>query len=125
MKKKILSVVAVLVLAAILAVALVACIPSDPDKAAENLANADYLVIPLPLLGIAGVDEAITATNLKEGIVIVYFESSDAASDFYGDKDNEKFLQEELEELGLEDTVYKKQGKIVYLGTKEAVKAAR
>ena len=122
MKKKILSVVAVLVLAAILAVALVACIPSDPDKAAENLANADYLVIPLPLLGIAGVDEAITATNLKEGIIIVYFESSDAASDFYGDKDNEKFLQEEL---GLEDTVYKKQGKIVYLGTKEAVKAAR
>ena len=122
MKKKILSVVAVLVLAAILAVALVACIPSDPDKAAENLANADYLVIPLPLLGIAGVDEAIMATNLKEGIVIVYFESSDAASEFYGDKDNEKFLQEEL---GLEDTVYKKQGKIVYLGTKEAVKAAR
>ncbi len=119
--KKLVSIIAVVALVAIVATLLVACVPTDPAKAAENLDDAGYLVLPLPLLGVAGVDEAIIATDLKEGIVIVYFESSDAASEFYGDKDNEKFLKEEL---GIEDAVYKKQGKIVYLGTKEAVKAA-
>lgn len=119
--KKVVSVIAVVALVAIMATVLVACVPTDPAKAESNLKEAGYLVAPLPLLGVAGVDEVIMATTLEERIIIVYFESSDAASEFYGDKDYEKLLKEEL---GIEDAVYKKQGKIVYLGTKEAVKAA-
>lgn len=133
MKKRILSVIAVLALAAVLAVAMVACIPSDPDKAAENLKAADYLVdvaddpISMGVMGLAadGIEAVVSATSddFTEGVTIFYFEDSDSAKSFY----ESDFISEMKEEAEAEseELVIKRQGKIVYAGTKEAIKAAR
>lgn len=133
MKKRILSVIAVLALAAVLAVAMVACIPSDPDKAAENLKAADYLVdvedgsVSMGVMGIVvdGIEAVVSATSddFTEGVTIFYFEDSDSAKSFY----ESDFISEMKEEAEAEseELVIKRQGKIVYAGTKEAIKAAR
>ena len=133
MKKRILSVIAVLALAAVLAVAMVACIPSDPDKAAENLKAADYLVdvedgsVSMGVMGIVadGIEAVVSGTSddFTEGVTIFYFEDSDSAKSFY----ESDFISEMKEEAEAEseELVIKRQGKIVYAGTKEAIKAAR
>ena len=133
MKKRILSVIAVLALAAVLAVAMVACIPSDPDKAAENLKAADYLVdvtddpVATGVMGIVadGIEAVVSGTSddFTEGVTIFYFEDSDSAKSFY----ESDFISEMKEEAEAEseELVIKRQGKIVYAGTKEAIKAAR
>ena len=133
MKKRILSVIAVLALAAVLAVAMVACIPSDPDKAAENLKAADYLVdvtddpVSMGVMGLMadGIEAVVSATSddFTEGVTIFYFEDSDSAKSFY----ESDFISEMKEEAEAEseELVIKGQGKIVYAGTKEAIKAAR
>ena len=122
MKKKILSVVAVIALAAILAVALVACIPSDPDKAAANLKEEGYVSIPLGA-SLGNVDDMVFATKGDEGIIILYFKESADAKEFY-ESDEAKSLKEEFFDEN-ESLVFKRQGKIVYIGTEAAVKAAR
>ena len=133
MKKRILSVIAVLALAAVLAVAMVACIPSDPDKAAENLKAADYLVdvtddpVSMGVMGLMadGIEAVVSATSddFTEGVTIFYFEDSDSAKSFY----ESDFISEMKEEAEAEseELVIKRQGKIVYAGTKDAIKAAR
>lgn len=133
MKKRILSVIAVLALAAVLAVAMVACIPSDPDKAADNLKAADYLVdvtddpVSTGVMGLMadGIEAVVSATSddFTEGVTIFYFEDSDSAKSFY----ESDFISEMKEEAEAEseELVIKRQGKIVYAGTKEAIKAAR
>ena len=133
MKKRILSVIAVLALAAVLAVAMVACIPSDPDKAADNLKAADYLVdvaddpVSMGVMGLMadGIEAVVSGTSddFTEGVTIFYFEDSDTAKSFY----ESDFISEMKEEAEAEseELVIKRQGKIVYAGTKEAIKAAR
>lgn len=142
MKKRFLTIVAVLVLAAVLAVSLVACIPSDPEKAKQNLEDEGFFVLPelitAPLVAavsvaVEGFDEMIYATDISaeailqdqtpgEAIIILYFDSSDNAKAFYeGD-----LIQELKEEVDKEGTAQlKKQGKIVYIGTEAAIKAAK
>lgn len=122
MKKRILTIVAVLALAAVLVVSLVACIPSDPAKAKENLKEAGYTVMDVSLesigLEIKGCTNIVTAsklTDLDDGITIFYFEDSAAASD----------AEEALIDFLGEDAGIKKQGKIIYAGSDEAIKAAK
>lgn len=122
MKKKILSVVAVLVLAAILSVALVACIPSDPDKAAANLKDEGYVSVPFGV-PVGNVDDVVFATKGDEGILILYFKDSAEAKEFY-----ESDEAQEIKEFLFDDSetfVFKRQGKLVYIGTEAGVKAAR
>lgn len=130
MKKNILKITALALLAVMLCAMLVACggPNKDPEKAKEALEDADYTVIfndggfvgdyLLP----DGAEATIIATKGDdEYISIVYYEDADAANDAWEDAKEEA---EELEDE-YEDIVYKKSGKIIYIGTKQAVKDAQ
>ena len=159
MKKRILTIVSVLALAAVLVISLVACIPSDPAKAEKNLKAEGYDVVVTnadDLLGAGGIilpDGCVTsvrASKALEGdlgnyITIYYFEDSEAASAYMDE--NAKWQQEIDEELAELENAYKegeisendynsikemyegfemkKQGKIVYVGSADAIKAAK
>lgn len=159
MKKRILTIVGVLALAAVLVVSLVACIPSDPSKAEENLKAEGYDVIVVnsdDALGVAGwalPDGCVTQVtgtkalsgDLGDNIVIYYFEDSDAATaymdknaDWQGEIDVQIAELEDAYKAGeisendfnsmkdlLESVQMKKQGKIVYVGSADAIKAAK
>ncbi len=126
--KKALSIIAVLALVAVLGVALVACVPSDPDKAEANLEEAGYVVIRADsddLIAGAVLKQidavtSITATNGDEGVTILYFEDTDAAKAYY----EELKADFEKAEEDKEDYKIGKSGKVVYAGTEAGVKAA-
>ena len=127
--KKALSIIAVLALVAVLGVALVACVPSDPDKAEANLEEAGYVVVRADsddlIAGAAlkQIDAAtsITATNGDEGVTILYFEDTDAAKAYYEDAQAQ---WEKLDDDEKEGMKMGKSGKVVYFGTEAGVKAA-
>ncbi len=127
-------------LVCVLAVAMfVACAPnSDPEKAKAALEKNDYKalhddkVIPaaLTLLGVKGVDSAVTGTKTvddgdskkTESVTIVYFSSADAANDAWDEM--QKYADDQNKDKDSDWTV-KKSGKMVYFGTSAAIKAAR
>ncbi|MBQ9114994.1 MAG: hypothetical protein IJY07_03560 [Clostridia bacterium] len=133
--KKALSIIAVLALVAVLGVALVACVPSDPEKAAENLESEGYEVFAAKkgnslggiLSGFVIPEDCETVVagvkDLLDGdmIFIYYFEEADDAKDFYEDMkaDFDKADEEEKEGMKIG-----RNGKVVYTGSEEAVKAA-
>ncbi len=115
--------------------ALVSCgAPNaDPEKAEEALEDAGYEVsvdsklapAAYKAMGVDGVDCVLSAINLdedEEGILfVVYFdEAADAKEAF---EDIKKDAEEEMEDE--EDFVCKRSGKMIYYGTKNAVKAAK
>ena len=127
--KKALSIIAVLALVAVLGVALVACVPSDPDKAEANLEEAGYfveradsddLIVGAALKQIDAVT-SISATNGDEGVTILYFEDTDAAKAYYEDAQAQ---WEKLDDDEKEGMKMGKSGKVVYFGTEAGVKAA-
>ena len=100
---------------------------TDPEKAKQALEDAGYTVTLLndaDSINKEGVAAAITAFNRSgDMITIVYCLKSDVASDQYEEAKNEL---EDLEEAGLEaDFEVGKYGKMVWLGTKDAIKAAK
>ena len=134
--KKALSIVAVLALVAVLGVALVACIPGDPDKAKANLEEAGYEVSVAKASDGTGVQMGLELTygegciatvnavkgefSLAQGadvdmVAIIYFKDSASAKAYW-----ETVKDEEVEE----GWVAKQSGKIVYAGTEAGVKAA-
>ena len=157
MKKRILTIVSVLALAAVLVISLVACIPSDPAKAEKNLKAEGYDVLVVnaddPVLGLGLPDGCVTsvsASKALEGdfgdyIEIFYFEDSKAASAYMDENDEwQQNIDEGLAELEnaykegeisendykswkemYEGFEMKKQGKIVYVGSADAIKAAK
>lgn len=159
MKKRILTIVSVLTLAAVLVISLVACIPSDPAKAEENLKAEGYDVLVVnadDFLGAGGVvlpDGCVTKVtgtkalsgDLSDSIEIYYFEDSEAASAYMDEhagwqQDIDDILAElknAYDEGEISENDYnswkemyeglemKKQGKIVYVGSADAIKAAK
>ncbi|MBQ8178127.1 MAG: hypothetical protein IJ033_02940 [Clostridia bacterium] len=128
--KKALSIIAVLALVAVLGVALVACVPSDPDKAVANLKEAGYITTVAKASDGIGVQYGLEAaygkgciatvggTYVSTGgggmINLVYFDSVENAKAYWDTiKDNEV------------DEGWKaaRSGKVVYAGTEAAVKA--
>ena len=119
-----------------LALALVACAPqSDPDKAKAALEKNGYTaiktngyvsgVVSAIFGGESTIDATVTATKdiqdadgnttKTESITIIYYKTSDAAKEAWkswSEKDQEKY------------EVAKCSGKMIYWGTKAAVKAA-
>jgi len=98
----------------------------NPEKAKEALEDAGYTVTLVDsFAGFEGIEKYLTAFKMSEDmsdmemITIYYFEDSAAAKDAWED------IQKEAEELDDEDLVIKKSGKMIYAGTKEAVKAAK
>ncbi len=119
-----------------LALALVACAPqSDPDKAKAALEKNGYTaiktngyvsgVVSAIFGGESTIDATVTATKdiqdadgnttKTESITIIYYKTSDAAKEAW--KSWSKADQEKYE-------VAKCSGKMIYWGTKAAVKAA-
>ena len=105
---------------------------ADPDKAEEALEDNDYTVVvtdndvALAFYGLDNLECVITAfseDDEDDAIMIFYFEEKEDADEAFDSKVFEE-LAEEAEEDN-EDVVVKKSGKMIYIGTKNAVKAAR
>lgn len=134
--KKSIKVLAMLLVVLTLSFA-VACAPhADPQKAKASLEKNEYAVtivrdtFSLGLTeGLLGLDQgdlvaAVSAVNEDgEAITILYFEESGDARDcFKLFKDDLKdFLETEGEG---KEVVVKQSGKMIYIGTKAAIKAA-
>ena len=139
--KRFLSIVAVIALISLVAMALVGCVPADPDKAEANLKEAGYEVmvtrasdgtgVKLGLNAIAdGCVTMITAMKATisnddadfDGVVIYYFNDGAKAKAFY---EEQKAEYDELSDEEKEGMEVGKSGKVVYAGTKDAIKAAK
>ena len=91
---------------------LVACAPSTVEKAEEKMEEAGYTVVAYNKDDAEGLQGGLVATSGLIGgntMTALYFESSDAAKDYY-------------ESLS-EDTKAVKDGKWVYWGDEAAIKA--
>ncbi|MBQ7828909.1 MAG: hypothetical protein IJ345_01390 [Clostridia bacterium] len=132
MKKSIVRILALSLVAVMMCVVLVSCggPNADPDKALASLKDNEYsaaedkLLIPtaLRLLGVDDIDTVITGTN-KDGehVTVIYFEDKAAANDAWED------VQEYFEETSDEDSNWtiKKSGAMIYWGTSAGIKAAK
>lgn len=131
--KTFVKVLALSLVAVMMCAVLVSCggPASDPDKAAKALEDADYIVVKADdkvslalyeTMGVKKLECVITAYNEdEEGIVIFYFEDKAAANDAW------ETIEEEAKEATKdeEDIVIKKSGKMIYYGTKQAIKDAK
>lgn len=137
MKKSIVKILALSLVAVMMCVVLVSCggPNSDPEKAAKALKNNDYAVETIENSGLgalamaafaaAGIEDldcVVTATN-KDGehITIFYFEDSKAANEEW--EDVKGYVEDEKDDDS--DWIIKKSGKMIYFGSKAAIKAAK
>ena len=100
----------------------------DPKKAEEALKEAGYEVV-LVENDEADEDGAVAyiqaMKSLTDFVQIAYYDSKDAASKAYEEaKKVYEEGKEEYEALGLE-LIVKQSGTMVYMGTKDAIKAAK
>ncbi|MBE6702771.1 MAG: hypothetical protein E7585_05105 [Ruminococcaceae bacterium] len=70
-------------------------------------------------LGGKDVEATLSATNGKEFVRIVYYESASAAKDAW------EAAYEEFEKENDSDLIIKRSGKMIWSGTKAAIKAAK
>lgn len=130
MKKNIIKITALALLTVMICAMLVACggPNADPEKAKEALEDAGYTVVLNDggLLGDFALPKGAEATLTAfkgddEYISVIYYEDKDALNDAWEDvkKDAEELKEE------YEDIVLKKSGKMIYFGTKQAVKDAQ
>ena len=147
MKKRITLITSIVVLALVCAMLFAACAPAaDPDTAKKNLKDEGYsatiydgdgLVIggTLALFGINNVDKVLAASKYAddtfEFLTVLYFDSSKDANDavekakeYAKDKEKEEEKGQKKDE-GSVEWVFGKSGKMIWFGTKAAVKAAR
>ncbi len=129
MNKSVIKTIAFSLLVAIICAFLSACAPAaNPDRAAKALEDAGYTVlysneegdigsVALP----EGVEAYISAYNEDDYIYIKYYNDKQTA------QENWDAVKTEIERLQQydEDIVYKISGRIIYYGTKQAIKDAR
>lgn len=126
MSKKVMAVVAVVALVAILGICLVAC---NADSVAKKLEKKDYTVSALSekttgtigktvysvVKGVEGFEEGVVAANSDgDFVVVVWFDSTDAAKDF----ETNKVITSLAKKVS-------RVGKVVYAGTEQGVKDAK
>ena len=137
MKKTIVKILALSLIAVMMCLALVSCggPNSDPKKAKDSLEDAGYEVlyasnkVEAVFLGgwYDGCEAAIMASNEDdEAVWIWYFEEKEDAEKAWEDG-LEKYADELKEEAKEEDVdlVGKQSGKMIYIGTKKAINAAK
>ncbi len=96
---------------------------SDPDKAKEALEDAGYIVVLVDsgILLPDGVEASLTAYKDGEYLVVTYYNDKDALNEAWDEAEDEaKELEEEYEGI-----VCKKSGKMIFIGTEQAVKDAK
>lgn len=105
---------------------------ADPEKAEDALKDNDYEVIvaddkvSLAFYGLDNLECVITAYSEEDeddAIMIFYFEEKEDADEAFDSEIFEELIEEAEEED--EDIVVKKSGKMIYIGTKNAIKAAK
>ncbi len=138
MKKTFVRLIALAVITAFACMTLASCgallgPATDPDKAEKALEKKDYEVevadsntelAMFEFMGVKDLECVLTAYNEdddEDAIVIFYFKDKGAAEEGF------EALEDYAEEAGeeVDDFVFKKSGKIVYMGTKKAVAASR
>ena len=138
MKKQLLIIAAVVVLVMASAFVLTACSPAtDPADAKAALEKKGYTVVvdgsiqpaALTLVGIKGVDKVLEATYSKddtsEFLCVLYFTSASAANDAWDAAKKEAEDEKKSNKEEDSDWTVGKSGKLIWYGTKNAVKAAR
>ena len=146
--KKILSILLVLAMATSCIFMFASCggggkPNSDPEKAKEALEDADYTVTTSKAMfaGVEGLEDVVMAyktdvdlddikdpedlEDIKmEVVMILYFEDEDAAKDAFKDIKGE-MADGLAEQYGVDDFECKQSGKMVWVGTPAAIKAAK
>ncbi len=137
MKKTIIKIMALALVAIMMCAILVSCDApnSDPSKALQSLKDNGYVAekldssIALGVLKLAGIDDVtavVSGTANKddktEHVTIIYFEDKDAADAEW--EDVQKYMDDEKDDKD-SDWVIKKSGSMIYYGTKEGIKAAK
>ena len=138
MKKSIIKIFALTLVVVMACAMLVSCggPNADPDKALAALkdngvtwAAKDGTVIPglLKLAGVDGVDCVVTGTGKIDDeyahITIIYFEEAEDANDAW--EEVQKQAEDDKKDAEDSEWVCKKSGKMIYYGTKNAIKAAK
>ncbi len=137
--KKSVKILALALVAIMLCLSLTACgAPNaDPDKALESLkdngvtwAAKDKTVIPglMKIAGIDGVDCVVSGTGKIDDefahITIIYFEEAEDAKDEW--EDVKEYAEKDKDDDAKDsEWVIDKSGKMIYYGTKNAIKAAK
>ena len=136
MKKSIVKILALSLVAVMMCVVLVSCggPNADPEKAAKALKDNDYAVETIENSGLgalamaafaaAGIEDldcVVTATN-KDGehVTIFYFEDSKAANAEW--EDVKGYFEDKEDDS---DWTIKKSGAMIYYGTSAGIKAAK
>ena len=123
--KKFSSVISLVLVAAMLCVSLVSCggPAKDPADAKAALEENGYLVVKVDtaILLPDDVEATVLGTTDENYILITYYETSDAAEAAWEKaQEDAKELEDEYENI-----VCKKSGKMIYIGTEQAVKDAK
>lgn len=134
--KKILSMILVCIMALGCVFALASCgAPNkDPKAAKAALEDADYeatltegaaLELGAAALGIEDLEAVVSGLKDDDAVSIYYFEDKEAAEEAY--EKLEELFEEMKEEAEEEDVEVKlgKSGAMVWMGTKDAIKAAK
>ena len=135
MKKSIIRVIALSLIAVMMCFALVSCggPNSDPDKAKEALEKNGYAAEKLDGIGLLafawagkGVETVVTGVNKEEAtkaVVVIYYEDKDAAATAW--EGVEKYFTENKDKEKESDYEIKQSGNMIWFGHKDAVKAAK
>ena len=111
--KKFARILSICILSVLVTVMLVACVPSNAEKATRKMKEEGYKVVSYSVAFIDGAEEGITATDLEmfsgDTLTAIWFESTADAKEFY------KNFEESDSEL------IKRSGKCVYYGTADAI----
>lgn len=136
--KNTLRILAVAMVAVMLCLTLASCggPNPDPNKALESLkengvtfAGKDTLIIPtaLKIAGVDGISSVVSGTGKIDDkyahITIIYFEEAEDAKNAF--EKVEDYANKNKGDAEDSDWVFKKSGKMIYYGTKDAVKAAK
>ena len=147
MKKRIMIITSVVALALVCALLFAACAPAaDPDTAKKNLKDDGYsatvydgdsLIVggALSLFGLNNVNKVLIGSKYAddsfEFLTVLYFDSSkdaneavDKVKEYAKDKEKQEEKGQKKDE-GSVEWVFGKSGKMIWFGTKAAVKAAR
>lgn len=134
--KKFVQLISVALLAFMCVSLLASCVPaSNPDKAVAALQKAGYKVEKeivdeddpdMPFDNVTSVVIGAKDNDELDGVTIIYFASASDASKAYKTSELKQLYEDQIKRDNKDvELVYARFGKIVYIGTKDAIKAAR
>ena len=134
--KKFVQLISIALLAVMCVALLASCAPaSDPDKAEKALKDAGYVVNSKAIstavrVFLKDVQSVVAASKTDDDknvqtVIIIYFNDADAAKSAYEDSTLKKYFDDKKENKEETEYVYARSGKMIYWGTKTAIKDAR